>query len=176
LERALAEGGYRWYLFGAQAVVVYGRPRLSADVDITIDLEPEAATELTAHLQASGFFPRVENLQQFLQRTRVLPLLHEETGIPVDAVLGGAGIEREFLANARCLDLGGVTVPVISPEDLVVSKILAGRSKDLEDARSVLAEQGSGLDLDRVRRWLSLLEEALDRQDLLSELDRQLRE
>lgn len=170
----LTEGEYRWYLFGAQAVVVYGRPRLTADIDITIDLEPEAAMLLVGRLRAAGFVPRVEDLQSFLQRTRVLPLVHEKTGIPIDAVLGGAGIEREFLAHARTLEFGGLKLPVISPEDLVVTKILAGRSKDLEDARSVLTEQGSGLDLDRVRRWLSLLEEALDRWDLLSELDRQL--
>ena len=27
----------RWYLFGAQAVVVHGRPRLTDDVDVTVD-------------------------------------------------------------------------------------------------------------------------------------------
>jgi hypothetical protein len=28
----------RWYVFGAQAVIAYGVPRLSADVDVTIAL------------------------------------------------------------------------------------------------------------------------------------------
>jgi hypothetical protein len=27
----------RWFLFGAQAVVVYGQPRLTADVDVTLE-------------------------------------------------------------------------------------------------------------------------------------------
>lgn len=31
----------RWYVFGAQAVVMYGVPRLSADVDVTIALLPD---------------------------------------------------------------------------------------------------------------------------------------
>ena len=31
----------RWYLFGAQAVVAYGVPRLSADVDVTLRLAPD---------------------------------------------------------------------------------------------------------------------------------------
>ena len=30
----------RWYVFGAQAVILYGVPRLSADVDVTLALEP----------------------------------------------------------------------------------------------------------------------------------------
>jgi hypothetical protein len=31
-----------WYLFGAQAVVAYGVPRLSADVDVTLRLTPDS--------------------------------------------------------------------------------------------------------------------------------------
>src|SRR5690348_11762717 len=35
LAPVLARWG-RWYLFGAQAVILYGVPRLSADVDVTL--------------------------------------------------------------------------------------------------------------------------------------------
>ncbi len=35
LKKALENLGLRWYLFGAQAVVVHGRPRLTEDVDVT---------------------------------------------------------------------------------------------------------------------------------------------
>lgn len=174
LARVLTANGVRWYLFGAQAVLVYGRPRLTADIDITLDLAPEAAAGLLTRLQAEGFDVRVKDVQGFLARTRVLPLVHASSGIPVDAVLAGAGIEREFLAAARTVEIGGLALPVIAPEDLVASKILAGRPKDLDDARSVLAQQGDSLDLDRIRRWLSLLEQALDRSDLLPELERRL--
>jgi hypothetical protein len=34
--------GVRWYLFGAQAAILHGAARLSADVDVTVDL-PEGA-------------------------------------------------------------------------------------------------------------------------------------
>jgi len=40
LSKVLANWG-RWYVFGAQAVIAYGVPRLSADVDITVRLTPE---------------------------------------------------------------------------------------------------------------------------------------
>ena len=62
------------------------------------------------------------------------------------------------------------TIPVISPEDLIASKILAGRSKDLDDVRGILRTR-SDLDLELVRRTLTLLESALDRTDLLSALE-----
>ena len=40
LAPVLARWG-RWYVFGAQAVIVYGVPRLSADVDVTLALNPK---------------------------------------------------------------------------------------------------------------------------------------
>lgn len=164
--------GTRWYVFGAQAVVVYGRPRLTADLDVTVDVRLESWQELEAPLLEAGFSPRVDDLQAFVGRTRVLPLAHDPSGIPVDLVLAGpVGLEQEFLDRVRRVDLGGIRVPLISPEDLVVTKILAGRPKDLEDVRGILREQGGGIDLDRVRDLLARLEEALDRRDLLPELE-----
>jgi hypothetical protein len=74
------------------------------------------------------------------------------------------------------VEVGGVTIPFISPEDLLVTKLLAGRPKDVEDARGMLAEQRGGLDLERVRALLRLLEAALGRSDLLRELERLLRD
>jgi hypothetical protein len=59
-----------------------------------------------------------------------------------------------------------VRVPVISPEDLVVTKILAGRPKDLEDVRGILRQAGATFESKMVRTLLASLEAALDRSDL----------
>jgi hypothetical protein len=147
---------------------------LTADLDITVAAEPEQVPELVSSLEAAGLRLRVSPSDDFVRRTRVLPFVHQGTGLPVDVVLAGPGLEEEFLAAARELDLAGVAVPVISPEDLVVTKILAGRPKDLDDVQSILREQRAVLDLDRCRRFLALLEEALARSDLLPALDRAL--
>ncbi len=66
------------------------------------------------------------------------------------------------------------TIPVISPEDLVVTKILAGRPKDLEDVRGILRERRASLDLGLIRETLRLLEQALGQSDLCPVLDAEL--
>lgn len=174
--RALAEGlqraAARWYVFGAQAVVAYGRPRLTADVDVTVDVALERSGELLAILSPHGLELRTELPPGFVERTRVLPLWHLPSRTPIDLVLAGPGLEQEMLDHARWVDLAGIRVPLISPEDLVVTKVLAGRAKDLDDALGVLAMQLPRLDLSRVRHLLALLEEALGRSDLLPELER----
>ena len=47
-------------------------------------------------------------------------------------------------------------------------KILAGRPKDIEDVRAILGAHPSGLDHELVRTTLDMLEQALDRRDLIS--------
>lgn len=90
-------------------------------------------------------------------------------------VIAGAGLEEEFLARARPVDVGGVEVPMISVEDLIAVKVLAGRRKDLEDVRGVLVEQRGRMDLARTRDVLSALEAATGERKLLPRLDRLLR-
>jgi hypothetical protein len=51
--------------------------------------------------------------------------------------------------------------------DLIVAKILAGRPKDLDDARALWRVRRSMMDAERIRRTLRLLEEALSQADLV---------
>jgi hypothetical protein len=163
-----------WYLFGAQAVGVWGVPRLSADVDITVRLRAPETTAFVNGMREAGFDLRVTDAEDFARRTRVLPFVHRDSGIPLDAVLAGPGPEEEFLSRARTVVIEGVSVPVISPEDLIVTKVLAGRPKDVEDVRGILGQRGGDLDLGHVRRLLALLEDALGQSDLLPLFEAQL--
>lgn len=166
----------RWYLFGAQAVIAYGAPRLTADADVTVELGRNSTHDLVAELQQHGFELRIPDVDDSVARTRVLPLIHSASGLPLDVVLAGPGPEEAFLARARRIPLGGVEVPIMAPEDLVAVKILAGRPQDLQDAVGVLRSQSDTLDRKLIRSTLGLLERALDRSDLLPELDRLLRQ
>jgi hypothetical protein len=160
----------RWYLFGAQAVVVYGVPRLSADVDVTLALEPDSPERFAHDMQVAGFALRVSD-PDFIRRTHVMPFVHERTGMPLDVVLAGSGLEEEFLERAVLTDIGGTRVPVIERSDLVIAKVLAGRPKDVDDARALWQLHASRMDERRIRHVLQLLEEALSQSDLVSSFD-----
>ena len=171
LAAALDRLGVAWYLFGAQAALLYGAARLTADVDVTVRLGDRPMSALVDALVAAGFELRVRDVHGFVERTRVLPLAHRPTGIPVDIVLAGPGPEELFLARARQETVEEVAVKVASPEDVVAMKVLAGRPKDFEDAEAIVAAQGDRLDLSLVRETLGMLERALDQADLLPALD-----
>jgi hypothetical protein len=168
LGRAFDAIGVGWYLFGAQAAILYGAARLSADVDVTVALGDRRVAELVAALAAAGFEARVPEPAVFAETTRVLPVVHGPTRMPADVILAGPGLEERFLARAQARTIEDVVVPVASAPDLVVMKVLAGRPQDLDDTVAVLRAQGDGLDAALARATLLELERALDRRDLVA--------
>jgi hypothetical protein len=45
LATVMAERQLPWYLFGAQAAIIWGSPRLSADVDVTAVIDPDSVSD-----------------------------------------------------------------------------------------------------------------------------------
>lgn len=169
LSRAFASLGARWYVFGAQAAILYGAVRFTEDIDVTVELKTAPTQALVDALRREEFVLRVAGAS-FVEQTRVLPLMHSPSGIPVDLVLAGPGIEELFFEGALTVDIEGVQVPVARPEDVVVMKILAGRAKDLEDVVAILRARAESFDIARTRGLLEMLEQALGQSDLLPAL------
>lgn len=55
---ALSRGGGRYVVVGGVAVVLHGYVRLTADLDLVVDLEPEAARRTVEVLEGLGLVPR----------------------------------------------------------------------------------------------------------------------
>jgi len=167
LAAALDGAGIDWYLFGAQAAILYGASRLTADVDVTVRLGDRLSNdELVALIERHGFTRRIPD-PDFIKRTRVIPLLHTSSGLPMDLVIAGPGFEDQFFARSVHRDVEGTSVPVASAEDLLVMKLLAGRAKDLEDIAAIVRASGDRLDRAYVEDVLTRLEAALGQSDLL---------
>ena len=172
LSRALAAQQVRWYLFGAQAALLYGATRLTADVDVTLHLPAGLNTaSLADGLNSHGFKVRITS-PTFIAQTRVIPVVHVASGLPADLVIAGPGLEEEFLRRAIIHEIEGVAVPVAAPEDIVVMKILAARPKDFEDVVSILTAQDERFDMRLTRTVIEQLEDALGQSDLMPQLDK----
>ena len=160
LAKVLRSRKIRWYVFGAQAAIAYGSPRMTMDVDVTVAVPTEGVRPLVEALLGKGFASRATDLEAFFARSRVVPLVHQRTRMPLDLVVARDSLEMAFLDRARPVDIGGLKVPMITAEDLVIAKLFAGRPRDLEDVRAVLGTLGSSMDLRYVRTILGQLDEA----------------
>lgn len=154
----------RWYVFGAQAVNLHGIPRATADLDLTIDLAERTPAELVRALDTAGFTPRFAD-DAFVAATHVIPVVHRSSAMPIDLVIAGPGLEQLFLEKVHVEKIGRREIPFLSVEHLIVTKLLAGRPKDLEDVRQLLRRHGD-VEYEEIHELLVQLETALDQRDL----------
>lgn len=163
LTRAFASLRVRWYVFGAQAVIAAGVPRLTADIDVTVELPRGGVDALLDALGRRGVVLRaMDDPRAFIAETRVIPALHRASGLPVDVVIAGPGLEEEMLARAHARIVGGAKVPFVDTADLVALKMLAGRAKDLEDVRALVRAAPPDLSLAVARARVVQLGSLLD--------------
>jgi predicted nucleotidyltransferase len=159
LARALDDAGLPYMVIGGQAVLLYGEPRLTRDVDLTLGVGPERLADVLGVVERLGLRPLVEP-EPFVTETLVLPCEEPESGIRVDLAFSLPGYERTALTRTNRVQVGGAEVRFASVEDLLIQKVVAGRPRDLEDARGVLL-RNPGVDVGYVRRWLTEFSEAL---------------
>ena len=171
LGAALRSAGRPWYVFGAQAVVLYGVPRTTADIDITVLCAAEELGSVLDALRARGVVERFPGAAALARTSGVVPLVHEASTMEVDLVLGVTGLEALFAGRLVQCPIGGAEVPLLRIEDLVVTKVLAGRPRDLEDAHGLVARHLQTMDVAGARALLAEVEEALDQSDLVPAFD-----
>lgn len=168
IAQALDERAIPYMVIGGQAVLLYGEPRLTRDIDITLGVDVDALPAVLDVSRSAGLEPLVDPAE-FVTRTMVLPCLDPGSGIRVDMVFSFTPYESAAIGRSRAVEIGGRPVRYAAPEDLIVHKMLAGRPRDLEDVRSIVVRQPA-LDREFVRNALADFDDALGR-GLLAQFD-----
>jgi hypothetical protein len=159
---------------GAVAVCVVARERYTNDLDTLIWVDSGELQSLLAALTIHGFESRISDPIPFAQRTRVLLLRHVKTGIHVDLSCGALPFEEEAIQRGQSVLVGGLTLRVATPEDLIVMKAVANRARDIADIESIV-DVCESLDVGRIRRWVQDFAELLEMPEILQKLESILR-
>ncbi len=79
------------------------------------------------------FIPRIHDTNEFVLRTRVLPVI-ASNGCEIDFSFGVPGYEESMLARSVSFEPAkGIQIRICSAEDLIIHKAVAGRPHDLQD-------------------------------------------
>ncbi len=159
-----------YMVISGQAVLYYGEPRLTRDIDITLGVDIDKLQSVLRPIEGSGLDVATKDVGRFVSETHVLPLIETATGIRVDLIFSFSEYERSALQRVVSVPLGSGEVRFIAVEDLIIHKIVAGRPRDLEDIRGILARSPK-MDDAYLEKWLRSLGKALDR-DLAGEYKR----
>jgi hypothetical protein len=155
-----------YMVVGGQAVLLYGEPRLTRDIDITLGVDIDHLGEVLAMVQELNLKPLPKEIEPFARETMVLPALDEHTGIRVDFIFSYTPYETGAIKRARKIKIIDQEVNFTSPEDLIIHKVFAGRPRDIEDVRTVLLKNPE-VDKQYIRGWLKEFDEASKEKDFL---------
>ncbi len=158
---------------GGVAVSLLAFPRATQDIDVVIWLDESLWASFISAGEGYGFTPRIGEALEFAARARVLLLRHRVSGISIDISCGGLPFEREMIERAISLPVGEMELKVPTPEDLIITKAVAQRAKDLIDIEAILTVR-KNLDLARVRYWTEEFASALEMPELTASLERLL--
>jgi predicted nucleotidyltransferase len=135
-------------VIGGLANAVWGSPRSTVDIDVTIVLGTDRVEALLASL-GPAYGSRTADPESFVTRTRVLPLRHS-SGVQVDLIFALLPFEEEAVRRAVAVEIAGVPVRFCTPEDLVLHKVVSERDRDRQDVEAILRQRKATLD----RRYL----------------------
>lgn len=142
-----------YIITGGMAVVIWGRPRFTADVDIVIELTVESLPRLADALEnfcEKGMIDR-EVMKNVLAHGGEFNYIDGDSDVKVDFwVAKKTPLNQEQMVRAVRREAYGQTMSFISPEDLLLSKLLwiqKGSYRSMDDAVSVLQAQKESLDL-----------------------------
>lgn len=144
----LDHAGIAYMLTGSLAMSYYARPRMTRDIDVVVALDEAAARALDKVL-GKDYHADPELIAEGFRLRRPCNVLHLPTVVKIDLIpRKDSDYRRSEFERRRKVNFAGVELWIVSPEDLVLSK--------LEWAR----ESGSELQMRDVRH---LLEAPLDR-------------
>lgn len=157
--RGLQEEGVRYLVVGGLAMNLHGIPRMTADVDLYVDLEKANANRFLAAVKALGFVPGIpvpaesfadpEARDTWRREKNMLVMgfvnpSRPAIGVDVfvfEPVPFGPAYERRKRVS---VEGEALEIPVASREDLIAMKEGTGRLQDASDVKILRRGPGEG--------------------------------
>jgi len=160
LAKRLDSARIPYMIIGGQAVLQYGEPRLTKDIDVTLGLGISELPKILDILVKLGLRCLVQSPQKFVEATYVLPAVDERSEVRIDFIFSDTSYERQSIKRSKVIEIGNQRVRFASLEDVIIQKVIAGRDRDLEDV-SIMLMKNPRPDMRYIKKWLGEFEKAL---------------
>lgn len=131
--------GVRYLIVGGYAVIFHAQPRFTKDIDLFIQADPANAKAIYDALSAFGASLEGIRPEEFADRGNFFRFGHDPHGFDILPDLPGIDFESAWERRVEGLidPTSNQKAFFISAQDLIASKLAAGRPQDLADASSV---------------------------------------
>ncbi len=161
IARSLEKTSIPYMVIGGQAVLLYGEPRLTKDIDITLGIDISELDRVMKVVAGLKLNILVDKVDDFVKKTMVLPVIDKKYGIRVDFIFSFSPYEKEAIKRAQDVKFDKTTVRFASLEDVVIHKVISGRARDIEDIKAILLKNPNYAS-QYIVRWLKAFDRSLN--------------
>jgi hypothetical protein len=144
--RLFARAGVPYAVIGAHAVNAWLEPRLTADVDVTVQAGPDGMARLRRLLAGEGYRVTREHGADLPSGPDFVRFTSADGTLTLELQAAKTEFQREVIRRAS-----GGSLRVATPEDLIVMKLIANRPKDRADLDGLV--RLDGIDWAYAERW-----------------------
>ncbi len=131
--QALLDNGVKFLLVGAYAMGAHGYPRATGDIDIWVEPSAENSERVYRSMGAFG-----APLHEIDETTFATPGVVFQIGvaprrIDIISAISGVGFDAAY-QQRQIVEMEGLSIPILSLDDLIKNKRATGRDKDRLDA------------------------------------------
>ena len=136
-----------YVVVGGLAVLFYGVPRTTMDIDIIITMDVGETRRFAEFLNENDFFADEEDIKTaFEEKTHAT--IEDKTSMARLDIKGIYGEnDRITLERRSKVSLADFEFYVASPEDTIANKLLFGSEQDVKDAEGIYVRQFDNLDM-----------------------------
>ncbi|MDC4203122.1 MAG: hypothetical protein MPW14_15410 [Candidatus Manganitrophus sp.] len=152
--------GIRYMVTGSVAANFYITPRMTRDTDIVIEVEEHDAERLFS-LFSDEFYIDLDMIKDAIRRKSIFNIIHRDGIVKIDFIIRKESEYRKLeFERKRSILFEGLSINVVSPEDLILSKLDWARDSLSEmQIRDVKNLMKTIPDLDRqyIESWVKKL-------------------
>ena len=154
IAKCLSEEKIPYMIIGGQAVLLYGTPRLTRDIDITLGVDTDKFSLIEKVCRKLKLKILPEDPIDFARTTKVLPAEDVKLRIRVDFIFSFTQYEAQAVKRSKRVLINGYPVKFASCEDIIIHKMLAARAIDEEDIKNILIKNKNSIDVRYIKKWL----------------------
>ena len=171
IARSLDEKNIPYMIIGGQAVLLYGSPRLTRDIDITLGVDTDKFLLINEICGELGLNILPENPEDFVKETKVLPADEPESRMRIDFIFSFSPYETQAMQRTQNQIINDYPIKFASCEDVIIHKMIAARAIDLEDVKNILIKNKNSIDLEYIKQWLIEFNQIPEHEGILGKFE-----
>lgn len=159
--RRLEGLGVSYMLTGSFAANIYAVPRMTRDIDLVIELDAAQVPRFAREFE-NDYYCDGSMVGEAVRERKMFNLIHNHALLKIDFIIRkDADYRKAEFDRRRPIEIEGRKVWVVSPEDLILSKLVWAKDSASEmqrkDVRNLIAGVAS-LEREYIKQWVDRLD------------------